>query len=110
MAGDWRIGVSEVLKRVLMLVENDESSGDVLEALQASSESLRTRLAVAGATEKATEFRGPARDLAQTGCNRRQRLIGKLKSQQRLPLVFFKGNAARSRSVTARQLLEMLDS
>jgi hypothetical protein len=65
MAGDWRIGVSGVLNGMLMLFEEQESSGNVLEALQAPSESLRSRLAVAVAAEKTTELSGQSHDLAQ---------------------------------------------
>src|SRR5215203_3995613 len=110
MAGDWMIGVSKLLSRVLLLFEEQEGSGDVLQTLQASSESLRSRLAVALASEKATKLSSQASNFAQIGWNRRERLIGTLKRQQGLPLVLFKGNATRSQRLGAGQLLEVLDS
>src|SRR5215210_424098 len=91
------------------MFEEQKSSGNVLEALQAASERLGTRLAVAGATEKAAELSGQSYDLAQIRWNRGQWLIRTFKGQQRLPLVLLKAGATRSQRLGAPQFLEMLN-
>ena len=71
----------------MKLFKDQETSGDVLQALQAASEGCGAGLAVTLAAEKASELSGQARDLAHAGWSRRQRLIGTLEGKQRLPLV-----------------------
>ena len=93
MAGDWGIGVSGLLHRMIMLFKDQESSGDVLQALQTASKGCRAGLTVTLSAKETSELSGQACDLAQVGWSGRQRLIGTLEGQQRLPFVFFKSNA-----------------
>src|SRR6266508_4053176 len=111
MAGDWEVGVSGLLlHRMLMLFEDQESSGDVLEALQAASEGCRAGLAVALAAKKTSELSGEACDFAQVEWRGGQKLMGTFKGQQRLPLVLFKSNATRLQWTSAREFLDVFDS
>ncbi len=111
MAGDWEVGVSGLLlHRMLMLFEDQESSGDVLEALQAASEGCRAGLAVALAAKKTSELSGEACDFAQVEWRGGQQLMGTFKGQQRLPLVLFKSNATRLQWTSAREFLDVFDS
>src|SRR3990172_9144986 len=109
MAGDWGLGLSGWLDR-MKLIENKKSSGDVMKALQTTAKRCRAGLSVALATEEASEFSGQARDLTQAGWSRRQRLIGSLVGEQRLPLVLLKGNGTRRLWCFAGQLLDVLDA
>lgn len=64
-----------------MLFEDQERSGNILEALQAASEGCGAGFTVALATENATELSGQPCDVTQIGWQRRQGLSGMFKGQ-----------------------------
>ena len=67
MAGDWGNGVRGLLHRMIMLFKDQESSGDVLQALQTASKGCRAGLAVTLSAKEPSELSGQACDLAQVG-------------------------------------------
>src|ERR671918_342687 len=94
----------------MTLIKDQESSGDVLQALQAASERHGAGLTIAFAAKETSKFSSHPRHLMRARWSQRQWLIGTLESQQRLPLVLLKGNGTRRVGCGAREFLDMLNS